>query len=110
MLQRGGIACKDVECPRQIAQFVTALQCRYADLTFATRQPRHGASDRRQVRSQITVDIPPGEAGNHQRQQGEQADKPADGAEFAMGLMGAQLRLVCDLLYVEIDVVIEHRY
>ena len=110
LFQRSGVARKDVECPRQFAQFVTPLQRRYADVTFTARQPRHGTGDRRQVRTEVAVDIQPGEAGNHQRQQCEQADKPADGAELTMRLVGAQLRLIRHLLHVKVDVVVEHRH
>ncbi|MNV46152.1 hypothetical protein D3C71_1379750 [compost metagenome] len=109
LLQRGGVTGKDVKCPSQLAQFVAALQRRYADVTFAARQPRHGSGDRRQVGTEIAVDIQSGEAGNHQCQQREQADKPAYGTELMMGLVGAQLRLVGHLLHVKVDIVVEHR-
>ena len=85
-LQRRRIAGKNVKRARQFPQLVPPLQGRDADIRFAVRQPGHGARNRRQVRTEVAVDIPPGKAGNHHRQQGEGHDKQRAGAQFLMAL------------------------
>ncbi|MNB93407.1 hypothetical protein D3C75_405400 [compost metagenome] len=78
VLQRGGIAGKDVKCPRQLAQLIPPLQRRHRHILFAVGQPRHRPGDRRQVGAQIAVDIPAGTGGNDQCQYGKHRDKDAD--------------------------------
>ncbi|MNB97110.1 hypothetical protein D3C75_443310 [compost metagenome] len=71
VFQRCGVSRKNVKRSRQFAQFITPLQRRHAYIALAPRQPRHRMGNRRQVRAEVAVNIPPGKTRNHQCQQGK---------------------------------------
>ena len=106
VLKRRRVASKNVKRARQLPQLIAPLQCGNRNILLTVGKARHRSGNRRQVSSKITVDIPAGAAGDNQRQQGEHADKDADGAQLLMALGGTQGGRLCDLLNVLIDVAV----
>ena len=86
VLQRRHIAGENVKGPRQLPQLVAPLQGRHRDVRLSLSQPRHRPRDSGQVRAQVTVDVPPGAAGDRQRQQRGKQNKHTDGAQLPMAL------------------------
>ena len=86
VLQRRRIAGENVKGSRQLAQLIAPLQGRHRDVRLPLSQPRHRQGDGGQVRAKVTVDIPPGAAGDRQRQQRGKQNKHTDGAQLPMAL------------------------
>ena len=106
VLQRGGIAGKDVKRASQLSQLITPLQRGHRNVLLAVGKTRHRPGDRRQVGAQIAVDIPAGATGDDQRQYGEYADKHADGPQLLMTLGRTQPGSLRHLLNVLIDIAV----
>ena len=109
VLQRRRIARENVKGARQFAQLVAPLQGRHRDVRLSLSQPRHRPRDSGQVRAQVTVDVPPGAAGDRQRQQRGKQNKHADGAQLPMALRRPLFGGFRHPGHVLIDVVVKQR-
>ena len=110
MLQRCRITGEDAKGAGQLAQLIAPLQGRDANVRFTVRQPGHRPRNGRQVRTEVTVDIPAGKTGDHHSQQRKHQNKQRAGLQFLMALRHPLFGDQRHLRSIPVDIAVEDRH